>query len=214
MLRLDLHVHTSHSYDGLCSVEDTVKAAKAKGLNGIAITDHNSIAGHAEARKFSKRGFIIIPGVEIPSVDGHILGLGISELVPRGLPAKETVKRIKKQGGIAIAAHPFALGRKPSLVYKAKFDAIEGFNSRALFFSNPLARRFAERNRFPMTAGSDAHHCDEIGLASTTLNCKANVDSILEQIKGGGTSISGRTLPLSTLLWRALQKILHRRYEI
>ena len=207
-------MHTNHSIDGFCSVAEAVKAAQARGLNGIAITDHNSIGGHAEARKFSRRGFVIIPGLEISSADGHILGLDINELVPRGLPAKKTVKRINKQGGIAIAAHPFALGRKPSLVYKAKFDAIEAFNSRALFFSNPLARRFAERNRFPMIAGSDAHHCDEIGLASTTLNCKANIGSILEQIKGGGTSISGRTLPLSTLLWRALQKILHRRYEI
>jgi predicted metal-dependent phosphoesterase TrpH len=206
-------VHTTHSIDSFCSVAEAVKAAQTRGLNGIAITDHNSIGGHAEVRKFSRRGFVIIPGLEISSSNGHILGLGICELVPRGLPAKETVERIKEQGGIAIAAHPFALGRKPGLVYKAKFDAIEVFNSRALFFSNPLARRFAERNRFPMIAGSDAHHCDEIGLASTTLNCKANVDSILEEIKGGGASISGRTLPFPTLLWRALQKILHRRYE-
>ncbi|MQY68889.1 MAG: PHP domain-containing protein [Hadesarchaea archaeon] len=213
MLRIDMHVHTSHSYDGLCSVEDAVKAAKAKGLNGIAITDHNTISGHHEAKKFSKRSFIIIPGVEISSADGHILGLGVNELVPQELSARETVKRIKEQGGIAIAAHPFALGRKPNLVYRAKFDAIEAFNSRALFFSNPLARRFAERNRFPMVAGSDAHHRDEIGLASTTLNCKPNIDSILEQIRRGETSISGRTLPLSIFLWRVFQRIPHRSYE-
>ncbi len=213
MLRIDLHVHTSHSPDGLCSVEDAVKAAKAKGLNGIAITDHNTIRGNVEAKKFSKHDFIIIPGLEISSTDGHILGLGVSELVPRGLSAKETVKRIKEQGGITIVAHPFALGRKPNLVYKAKFDAIEAFNSRALFFSNPLARRFAERNRFPMTAGSDAHHCDEIGLAITTLNCKPNVDSILKQIERGETSISGRTLPLSSFLWRAFQRIPQRIYK-
>jgi len=206
-------VHTLHSPDGLCSVEDAVKAAKAKGLNGIAITDHNTIRGHVEAKKFSRNDFIIIPGVEISSADGHILGLGVRELVQRGLSAEETVKRIKEQGGISIVAHPFAFGRKPNLVYKAKFDAVEAFNSRALFFSNPLARRFAEQNRFPMTAGSDAHHCDEIGLAITTLNCKPNVDSILEEIKRGETSISGRTLPLSIFLWRAFQRILHRFYE-
>ena len=206
-------MHTLHSPDGLCSVEDAVKAAKTKGLNGIAITDHNTISGHVEAKKFSRNDFIIIPGVEISSADGHILGLGVSELVPRGLSAEETLKRIKEQGGISIVAHPFAFGRKPNLVYKAKFDAVEAFNSRALFLSNPLARRFAEQNRFPMTAGSDAHHCDEIGLAITTLNCKPNVDSILEEIKRGETSISGRTLPLSIFLWRAFQRILHRFYE-
>ncbi len=207
-------MHTSHSYDGFCSVEDAVKAAKAKGLNGIAITDHNRIGGHAEAKKFSKRGFLVIPGIEISSSGGHILGIGITKLIPRGLPARETVKRIKEQGGIAIAAHPFALGRKPGLVYKAKFDAIETLNSRALFLSNPLARGFAERNKIPMTAGSDAHRCDEIGLAYTSVNCKPKIDSIIEQIKTGGTSISGRTLPLPSFLWRALQKLVHRRGEI
>lgn len=210
MLRLDLHVHTSHSYDGVCSVKDIVKAARRKGLSGVAVTDHDTIDAHAEAEKFSGRDFVIIPGLEVSSANGHIIGLGISELVPKKLSAEETVGRIKKQGGIAIATHPFTLGLKPGLVYKAKFDAIEVLNSRALFFANPLARRFAERNRLPMTAGSDAHHCDDVGTASTTLNCKANVDSILEEIRRGGTSISGRALPLSRYLWRVLQKILHK----
>ncbi len=213
MLRLDLHVHTSHSSDGLCSVKDIVKAAKRKGLGGFAVTDHDTIDAHAEAEKFSRGDFVIIPGLEISSANGHILGLGISKLVPRKLSAKETVRRIKEQGGIAIAAHPFTLGLKPGLVYKAKFDAIEVLNSRALLFANPLAQRFAKQNRLPMTAGSDAHHCDDVGTASTTFNCEANTNSILEEIRRGRTSISGRTLPLSRYLQRVLQKILHRRYE-
>ena len=191
-------------------MKDIVKAARRKGLSGVAVTDHDTIDAHAEAEKFSGRDFVIIPGLEVSSANGHIIGLGISELVPKKLSAEETVGRIKKQGGIAIATHPFTLGLKPGLVYKAKFDAIEVLNSRALFFANPLARRFAERNRLPMTAGSDAHHCDDVGTASTTLNCKANVDSILEEIRRGGTSISGRALPLSRYLWRVLQKILHK----
>lgn len=210
MLRLDLHVHTSHSIDGFCSLEEAVKAAKAKGLNGIAITDHNTIAGHVEARKLSKGGFLVIPGIEVTSSEGHIVGLGISKLIPKRMTAKETVKQIKEQGGVAIAAHPFALGRSPSLVHRAKFDAIEGINSRALFLSNPLARRFAKRNKIPMVAGSDAHRRDEIGLAYTEINCEPKIAHVLEQIKKGRTSISGRTLPLPSFLWRALQKLASR----
>jgi len=204
---LDLHVHTSHSIDGLCSVDEVVAAAKAKGLDGIAITDHNSIAGHPEAKKLSKGGFLVIPGVEVSSADGHIVGLGVRELIPRGLSAKETVGRIRKQGGIAIAAHPFALGRRPGLVYKAKFDAIEVLNSRAFLLSNPLARRFAERNKIPMVAGTDAHYRDEIGLAYTTVDCELKIESILEHIKTGRSSASGRAVPFPNLLWRFLLKM-------
>jgi len=208
---LDLHVHTSHSIDGLCSVDDVVAAAKAKGLDGIAITDHNSIAGHPEAKKLSKGGFLVIPGVEVASADGHIVGLGIRELIPRDLPAKETVERIRGQGGIAIAAHPFALGRRPGLLYKAKFDAIEVLNSRAFFISNPLARRFAERNKIPMIAGSDAHHRDEIGLAYTNVDCEPKIELVLEQIKMGRSSASGRAIPFPNLLWRFVRKLVSKR---
>ncbi len=214
MLRLDLHVHTKHSKDGLCSLERAVKAARAKGLSGIALADHNTIAGHAEAKKFSDDSFIVIPGLEITSSDGHIIGLGVKELIPRDLPAAETVKLIKENGGVAIAAHPFIPGKSPSLVYKAEFDAIEGLNSRALFLSNPLAQRFAKKHNIPMVAGSDAHRCDEIGLAYTLFDCELKTDSILEEVRKGTTSISGETIPTLSLLWRALQKAIHKQYEL
>jgi len=154
---------------------------------------------------------LVIPGVEVTSADGHIVGLGVSGLIPRGLSARETVERIRKQGGIAIAAHPFALGRRPGLVRKAKFDAIEVLNSRAFLLSNPLARRFAERNKIPMVAGSDAHHRDEIGLAYTTVDCEPKVESVLEHIKTGRSSASGRAVPFPNLLWRFLLKLVSKR---
>jgi predicted metal-dependent phosphoesterase TrpH len=208
LLKLDLHVHTSHSYDGRCSVEEVVAAIKARGLDGFAITDHNSIAGHDEAKKFSNGGFLVIPGIEVSSKDGHIVGLGVSELVPRGLSAAETVERIREQGGIAIAAHPFVPGRSPRLVYRAKFDAIEVLNSRAFLLSNPLARRFAERNKVPMIGGSDAHRRDEMGLAYTCVDCEPKVESVLDQIRKGKSSASGRAIPFPNLVWRFITKII------
>ncbi|MGC8817334.1 MAG: CehA/McbA family metallohydrolase [Candidatus Hadarchaeum sp.] len=213
MLRLDLHVHTKYSYDCRCPVERAVEIAKTKGLNGIAITDHDSISGHRAAKKMSKNGFVVLPGVEISSAQGHIVGLGIEESIPKGLPAADTVELIREQGGIAIAAHPFAPGRRPELVYKAKFDAIEGLNSRAILLSNPLAQRFAQKNGLAMVAGSDAHRCDDVGMAYTIVDCEPNPDSILEKIKEGGTSIAGRTIPLPSFMWRVLQKALQRRDE-
>ena len=213
MLHFDLHVHTTYSSDGKCTVARAVEIACAKGLSGIAIVDHNNISGHGEAKKYSKDGFLVIPGIEISSTEGHIIGLGINQPIKKDLPAKETVELINEQGGMAIAAHPFALLRKPGLVYKTKFDAIEGLNSRALLLSNPLAQRFAKKNGIPMVAGSDAHRCEEIGLAHTSLDSELKLDSVLKEIKKGGTSISGKTLPISSFLWRVLQKTLRRNHD-
>lgn len=210
-MRIDLHVHTTNSIDGECSVGEAIRSAQAAGLDGFAITDHNTVAGHSEARKLSRKGFLIIPGIEISSTHGHIVGLGVEELIPKCLSPAETVNKIREQGGVAIAAHPFTLLRSPRLMYMAKFDAMEVLNARAIFPSNPIAKRFAQMHKIAGVAGSDSHRCDEIGLAYTVLNCEPNIDSVLKKIKKGETSVGGRTLPLPSFLWRALQKsLLHR----
>jgi hypothetical protein len=208
---LDLHVHTTHSIDGHCSVKEAAEAARARGLNGFAITDHNTVSGHEEAKKLSKSGFIIIPGIEVSSTHGHIVGLGVSEAIPKKLSPSETVERIKEQGGVAIAAHPFSPPRNPNMVYKAKFDAIEVLNSRAIFPSNNIAQRFARINKIPGVGGSDGHRYDEIGMAYTVVDCEPKVDSILRKIQKGETSADGRTLPLPSYLWGVLQKALFHR---
>lgn len=209
LFRYDLHVHTEHSRDGFCSIAEAVRAARARGLNGIAITDHDTINGNLEAAKIGSDGFIIIPGIEVSSENGHILGLGVSEPIPRGLSAMETVAAIKEQGGLAIAAHPFGLGRRIGIVSKAKFDAIEVFNSRT-YLGNRLAYKFAERNGLPMVAGSDAHYSDEIGLAGVAINCEPKIDAILESIAKGEASIFGRTLSPITYIRRAFQKLIRK----
>jgi len=207
LFRYDLHVHTRYSWDGFCSIAEAVRTARARGLKGIAITDHDTIDGNLEAAKIGSDDFVIIPGVEVSSKDGHILGLGVSEPIPRGLSATETVALIKEQGGLTIAAHPFGFGRRIGMVSKAKFDAIEVFNSRT-YLGNRLAYRFAERNGLPMVAGSDAHHPDEIGLAGIMIDCEPKIDVILEFIAKGKASIFGRTLSPIIYVQRAFQKLI------
>ena len=209
VLRLDLHVHTTHSHDGFCSVADAIRAAKAKGLNGIAITDHDNVDGNAEAVKIAPSDFVIIPGIEVSSTDGHIIGLGVNKLIPRGLPAARTVALIREQGGIAVAAHPFGISLKPHLALRAKFDAIEVFSPRR-YLGNHLARRFAKQRGLPMIAGSDAHFPDEVGLAGIVLECKPEIDDILKTIVGRGTSIFGQTLSPFEHLRKALHKLSRR----
>ncbi len=209
MFRYDLHVHTRYSRDGRCTLLEAVRIARSKGLSGIAITDHDSINGNLEAARLNLKDFVIIPGIEVSSRDGHILGLNVMEPIPPGLPAAETVALIREQGGIAVAAHPFGLGRKIGAVLKAKFDAIEVFNSRT-YFGNSLAREFAEKNKLPIVAGSDAHYPDEIGLAGVEVNCKPRVDAVLSSIVQREIAVFGQLLPPFTYLRRAIQKLISR----
>src|SRR5512136_522702 len=107
VVKADLHVHSSFSPDSMITSKDLVFYAKKRGLNAVAVTDHNRVEG---ALKIAKQtDFFIIPGIEVSSVDGHIVGLNVTEIVPRGLSAEETVDRIHKAGGVAVACHPYAL---------------------------------------------------------------------------------------------------------
>jgi len=205
----DLHVHTSYSRDGFCSVKEAVEAAKGAGLCGIAIADHNTTEGAAEGKRFSSGDFLVIPAIEVSSKHGHVIGLGVEKPVPAGLPAAETVELIKEQGGLAVAAHPFGLSPKPCLALHAKFDAIEVFSPRR-YLGNHLARWYAERNRLRMVAGSDAHFADEVGLAGIRVGCGPKLDGVLEEIRRGEASVFGRLLPPHEHLREALHKLVRR----
>jgi hypothetical protein len=146
------------------SPEEIVNYAKKIGLSGIAITDHNEIKGSLESLKFQTKNFSIIPGIEISSKDGHILALGIKEIIERDLSAKETVERIHELGGLAIATHPydFFRGGVGDLIFKIKFDAIEVENGHSLHsYKNIL--QIAKEIGTSIIGGSDAHCLDEIG---------------------------------------------------
>ena len=100
LLKLDLHVHTAGSPDAHTKIENLPEIMRARGLDGLAITEHN---------KFDPPNLpdvLIVPGVEISSRDGHILALGVKENIPSRLSADETITRIHDQGGVAIIAHP------------------------------------------------------------------------------------------------------------
>ncbi len=210
-MKLDLHVHSRYSVkDCSSNLKDLVKIAKMKGLDGFALTDHDTVAGLREAKRFSSKGFLIIPGVEVSTTGGHVLGLGVSDEIPKGLKPEEAVEKIHEQGGVAVAAHPFSLGRRASLVYRTKFDAIEILNARAGWLSNKLAENFAKNHGIVGVGGSDAHLLTDIGTAYTVLNCGSKIEEVLESIRGGETSVGGRSLPLPLTLWRILQRTLHK----
>jgi len=203
VLSVELHAHSSLSYDGRDPVEMLLEQAAAVGLDALAVTDHDEIdASLAAAEKAPDYGLIGIPGMEVTSADGHVLALGVRERIPKGLPFMETVERIREADGLAVVPHPFQKSRSGvapniSAAELASADAIEAYNSRLLTgLANRRAERFARKRGLPMTAGSDAHICEMIGQAPTQLETDDHsVEGILDAIRSGRTAVEGKRTP-------------------
>lgn len=178
-MKFDIHVHTMYSRgDSFSNPEDVVKAALEAGLNGIAVTDHNSMEGIAHVARVARKldpDFIVIPGVEITSSEGHFLGLGVQEEVKPWLTPLETVEKIGEQGGVSVLVHPFrgdmVLIETLKKLVKS-LDALEVFNANNYPSENEKAKRVAKQLKLVGVAGSDAHITKSIGLAGIT--CRGN----------------------------------------
>jgi len=206
MQKADIHIHTTRS-NGFAEPEDVVQhVLKNTDIDVIAITDHDSIAGGADAQSWLHRSrtlgrpLEVVIGSEISSGDGHILGLFLKENVPMGLDAHTTIDLIHQQGGIAIAAHPFSsvlrcLGMKGvgDLIQTLPFDAVETINSNPTeIYGNRVARwKNLHGQKLPETGGSDAHHLYMIGRAYTLFHGRTPGELysaiIAGKIRSGGT---------------------------
>lgn len=177
----DLHVHTTFS-DGEDSPAEVLEWAERVGLDVIAITDHDEIAGAEIAAELAERtgtGPDVIVGSEVSSADGHILALFISRLVPPGMSAADTVAAIHEQGGLAIAAHPFwRHATKPGprtysvgdRIGEVDFDAVEVINggfTPSMIAANQRASSAAGQLGRTQVGGSDAHVKHALGWAHT-----------------------------------------------
>ena len=174
----DIHIHTIYSYDATTTVRGVLKQASSVGLNVIAITDHDDIRGAFDARELaSQYNLEVITGVEVSTRDGHLLGLFIEKIPPRGLALDETLKHIGGLGGIAVAPHPFnqlpgslsmdkviSILNKPAL--KNILRGIEVYNMTTQPFDEKV-QRLSAYLPFAQTAGSDAHVYWAIGTGMT-----------------------------------------------
>ncbi|MDS0298321.1 PHP domain-containing protein [Halogeometricum sp. S1BR25-6] len=203
MLSVELHAHSSLSYDGRDPIELLLEQAQAVGLDALAVTDHDEIEESLRAADIAEEyGLVGIPGMEVTSAAGHVLGLGIDELVPAGLSFDETLTEIRDQGGIAVVPHPFQSSRHgvaPHITRTqlAGADAIEVYNSR-LFTgrSNRKAEKFATARDLPKTAGSDAHISEMVGQAVTQVGTDdRSVEGILDAVVRGETNVIGNRTP-------------------
>jgi predicted metal-dependent phosphoesterase TrpH len=193
--KIDMHVHTVYSKDGFITLNEAVKKARNTGLDGIAITDHDNIEALKRIPKNSE--IIIIPGIEVSSSQGHIIGLGITQIIEGGLSPGETIEKIRKAGGAVIFPHlgdHLRHGVKKDILIKNRPDAIETINSSYIFFDKLVKnnKKIAEEMKLPQTAGSDAHVPETIGCAYTLVQTESsNLDDILSAIKNGKVSPYG-----------------------
>ncbi len=157
----DFHLHTHYSFDTRTSLEQVIQRANKTGINCVAVTDHDTIEGALELRHIAP--FKVIIGEEISSTGGHIIGLFLKKAIPPHLSVYETITRIHEQGGIAVAAHPFARIAGASLGQEfidniEHFDLVEVANSNNLLRSDDRKALFyAEKHGLGKISGSDSH---------------------------------------------------------
>lgn len=200
MGKADLHIHTTHSYDGTATVPAVLEhVARYTDLNLIAITDHDAVDGALEAMHLAPRyGIEVIPGSEVTTAEGHLLALFVTEPVPARRSLEATVEAIAAQGGIAIAAHPggrwkgslreATIGR--ALACQGIADTllgIETFNA-SLPYLNTNRRALAIARRLPLSAvgNSDAHMLWMIGQGASEFPGRTSTD-LLAALRLGHT---------------------------
>lgn len=191
IIDVDLHMHTDHSSDCATPVEVLLATARDQGLGAIAVTDHNEISGAFEAAaKAADYGVKVIVGEEVKTAhQGEVIGLFLSERIPRGLSLAETVAEIRRQGGIVYVPHPFdRMHSVPDyehlLGVVEDVDAIEVYNPRVAIGSfNEEAARFAAKYRILAGAGSDAHVAQGLGSVRVRIPDFDGPEEFLEALR-------------------------------
>jgi predicted metal-dependent phosphoesterase TrpH len=211
----DLHLHTAWSHDCQIPVEELLDHAEAQGLGAIAVTDHNVFGGALEAVELARgRDLAVIPGEEVKTADqGEVIGLFLSDEIPRGLSFGETVEAIRAQGGIVYIPHPFdRLHAIPGAAtlhrHLAQIDVLEVYNARLLFEAyNDEALRFARKYDLTMGAGSDAHVLQGIGTGAVRMRAFDGKDDFLASLRSAQVLRRPRSLLyLQSLKWAAQAK--------
>lgn len=195
-MKIDLHIHSIHSYDGAASVSEIARRCRAVGLDGFAITDHNSMKGSSESTSIGREeGLVVVRGIEVSTSEGHVLAYGLSDPVRPRQSIEETIEGIHASGGIAVAAHPkrFPSGMGIGRALEAPFDGIEVLNGGSSPGGNKATLRAAERKGASKTGGSDAHRLTDVGKAWTVVESASSEDDVIQAITKGSTSVGGRS---------------------
>ncbi len=204
----DIHIHSKYSPDSRSEPELIEKYAIQKGMDFIAISDHNTFRKHDLKIK-------TIPAEEVSSLDGHILAIFINNEIPKGLSQEETVEKIHDAGGIAIAAHPLRYVNGLRKGFRDIYDAIEIKSGRCSESCNKRTEAMAEKLKRPGTAGSDAHFYYEIGRVWMEIDGN-DIEDIRKAILSKKTKVSGKDLSFTdqiSLYWKFVSEYAGRGFK-
>lgn len=185
----DLHVHTTYSSCSELKIEDILNNALKRGLDGVCITDHNSM----DARKdivegIQDDGLVVIIGMEYDTPDGDFLLFGSFEDLKPGLMAEELMKIVNERGGAAVAAHPFREDRPVagSIIQKGLCHAVESINGRNTELENTKTQIWLNKYPLVQCGGSDAHSPEELGNVVTSIAIPVRTrDDLIYAIRNG-----------------------------
>ena len=223
-IRTELHCHNSFSnfhvghdeapYDCDVSIRDQLERARILGLDAIFVTNHNTLDGYFQLLEYKNdhekfKNIDVFPAEEVTTDTGaHVLAYGIHDAIEAELPLDEIIDRVKEQGGVSSAPHPFSL--LDALRDSAKkCDMVEVFNSNNVdVLSNARATQFALDNDMIQVAGSDSHVLSTLGRCVNVIDSENNLDDILRSMKQGKIEISQTGYALQT------ETLDHLRYKI
>jgi predicted metal-dependent phosphoesterase TrpH len=190
MLTVELHSHTIASDDCLMRPADIARTCQCAGIDRLAVTDHNTLAGALAVQALAPE--LVILGEEIMTTQGELLAYFVREEVPPGLSPAETIARLRAQGCAISVSHPFDRLRKGAwqpadlAAIVPLVDAIEVFNARCIYpEDNARALTFAREHAIIGTVGSDAHSHRELGRAVVLVPAAANRAELLAGLAAG-----------------------------
>ena len=211
----DLHTHTSWSHDCRVPVEALLEHAEEQGLGAVAITDHNAFGGAREAVELARGGpLTVIPAEEVKTNgQGEVIGLFLSEEIPRGMSFGNTIAGIRAQGGLVYLPHPFDRRHAipdPATLHRhlADIDVFEVYNARLLFETyNDEALRFARKYNLTMGAGPDAHVLPGLGTGVVRMRSFRTPEEFLISLRTAQVLRRPKSLAyLQSLKWMAQVK--------
>lgn len=193
-MRFDIHVHTTLSSCSNLTLSQILQEARAKKLDGVCITDHETIeAQHMVKEGIQEDGLCIICGMEYTTNEGDFLLFGPFSNIPPALEAKKLLQHVHEIGGVAIAAHPFRTLRptQEHIIAKGLCQIVEGVNGRNHSHENQQVNRWRQRYGIRRVGGSDAHTLEELGRTATRFHhaIKSRLDFI-NALKSGSFSMT------------------------
>ena len=204
-LIIDIHTHTfPTSVDSFITADELIEEAKRIGLDGVCITDHDGFWDHTEVEELSTRhNFLVIPGCEVTTEDGHLLVYGLQNYIFGMHRASFVKQHVEKEGGAIVVAHPYRrtyrehantdhaayydmLERASKNTVFDIVDGVEVLNGRGSKEENAFSHEIANRLDLPGTGASDAHRLDDLGTFATEFKRKiTGLGDLIEALKTG-----------------------------